>query len=121
LGVCFLSHLTRTKQFLLVPPAVSRIEYRNAGKEQRAGRIPPFDCVDEYGNHLTIPTNQIERDLVEGALHPQQGREMRLVVDAPGNIQKVLESLARDVTRRIAKPTQERGIGAVYSAIRIYG
>ena len=41
--------------------------------------------------------HEVERHLVEEALHAQKGCEMRLVEDAAGDIEKIEQSLADDV------------------------
>src|SRR3982074_862711 len=63
-----------------------------------------LDCVGYHSKPFAAYGHEVEGELVEEALHPQQRRDVRFVVDAAGHIEKLVDALAGEVTVRITSP-----------------
>ena len=94
----------RVDEFAFIAPPFGRLEKRHSRKDQRAGRIALLDGIGEDRKQPSIGSDQVERYLVEEPLHPQQGREVRLVEDTAGNIQEITQALADELICGKAEP-----------------
>jgi hypothetical protein len=69
------------KKLLLVAPAVGGPDESQANGEELAVRIPPLGSVGDRLQRLSVGLQYVDREFLEGALHPQQRCDMRFVVD----------------------------------------
>ena len=92
LGAGRLGRAPRLQELALVAPAVRGVEDGDADEARLAAGVSPLDGVDEDGQRRAVRPDEVERHLVEEALHAQQRREVGLVVDLARDVQQVLEA-----------------------------
>jgi hypothetical protein len=97
------------QQLALVLLAVPGVEHRRAGGQRAPARVRPQHRVDQNRQPPAIRADDLQRDLTDRSLHPQQRREMGLVVDPAPRGEQVLEApAAHDVLRTMSRPGQKR-------------
>jgi hypothetical protein len=111
--------LAGAQQLALVAAPVGRVEDRRAHEPRRAVVVGREHGVHEHRQAPPVGAHDVERDLADRALHPQQRRVVGLVVDPPAGGQQVLEApLADELLARVAGPGEE---GPVDPADRAVG
>ena len=97
--VQFLELVARVEQIALVAAPVGRVEHRQADELRLPRGVLAFGGVDQHRHALAVLPDDVERDLVEEALHPQQRREVGLVEDAARDVEQIVQPLAAQLLR----------------------
>ena len=111
--------VARLKQLPLVPTAVGCIEHRHADEPHVSGVVASLDSVDQDGEGGAVRAHKVERNLIEEALHSQQRGEVRLVIDLPRDVQKVLEPLPVKLRALMPQPCEQGLVDLGNPAFRI--
>lgn len=124
LGPRVLGLLPAAQEFLLVGAPVGGVEDGRAD-EQRIALAPVLDGGgDQHREPGALGRPHLQGDSAQLALHAQQGREVRLVVELAAHGEQVDEAPpADDVLAVQAQPVQQRGVdlgdGAVHQGRQI--
>ena len=94
----------------LIAPPVGRLDDHHRREQQSAVDIAAFGGVGDHRQPLAGGGLEVERELVEKPLHPQQGRDVGFVIDAAGHVQELMEAPADELVRRDTRPGRERGV-----------
>ena len=70
-----------------------------AVNRRRTVNIPTFGSVGDHRQSLAGGRLKVERELVEKALHPQQRRDVGLVVDAARHVEELMKAPANELVR----------------------
>ena len=76
-----------------------------ASKALQGASHAPIITLVEASSFFTLCRHEIQRHLVEEALHAQQRRKMRLIEDRPGYVQQVTQALAQERFARKPRPS----------------
>ncbi len=112
--------VARDDQLALVAPPVGGVEDRRADQARLALVVVLEHGVDERRHARAVGADDVHRDLAHGALHAQQRRVVRLVVEPPADAQEVLEApQADELLAAVAGPLQERPVDADDQAVGV--
>ena len=62
------------------------------------------------GKPLAGGGHEVERELAEKALHPQQGCDVGFIVDTAGHVEELMEALVGELIVRISCPAAQGGV-----------
>ena len=113
-----LQFVARFQKLALVSPPVRRVENRQPDELGLSLGIRSFRRVDEHRKGLSVLLDEIERNFVEEALHPQQRREVGLVEDAARDVEEVVQPLADQFVGRVAGPAAKGLVGLDDAPVR---
>ena len=91
--------LGRADELALVLATLGRVEDGHVDRGGRAVGVPLHRRVDERGQAGAVVADDVERDLLHGALQREQRRVVRLVVDAAAAREQVGEAAAHERRR----------------------
>lgn len=69
--------------------------------------ISPLGRVRDHLQRLGVGLDRVDGELLERSLHPQQRRDVRFVVDAPGHGEKVAQPLPEHLICGVAGPAEK--------------
>ena len=105
----------------LVAASVRGPHDREPGEQERVGVGTPLAGVCDRRQPRSAFGQEIERELVEEALHPQQRRDMGLQEYAPRHVEQVAEPHPGKVIGLVAHPVRKGPIGTIDAAVRTNG
>ena len=105
------------EQGLLVDPPIDRPEQGETGEQVAPVRRALFGGVGDRGHLFAGGGEQVERDLVDVALHPQKRREVGFEGDAAAEAEDVVEAHADERVGRPLEPFRDRPVGLDDAAV----
>lgn len=93
-----------SNKLALIASPVHRLDHRQAGRQQGAVVGALFDRVGDDRHAVASCGKEVECELVEEPLHPQQRGNMGFEVDAAGHVAKLVHTLAGEVVTGVSRP-----------------
>ena len=91
-------------QFTLITATLGGLKLGETREHERTRRISTFGGVGENLDRSAVRLNEVQRDLVEVALHPKKGREVGFVEHLPGDVQQLPQALPLELGGLVANP-----------------
>src|SRR3984957_19741344 len=101
----------------LIASPVHRLDHHQAGRQQGAVVRALFDRIGDDRHAVTSCGKEVEGELVEEPLHPQQRGNMGFEVDAAGHVEELVHTLTGEVVAGVSRPGAQRLVYPGYAAV----
>jgi hypothetical protein len=93
-----------------VTPSIGGLDEHQRREHDVSKRIAPFGGIRDHRQPFTGSGLEVDRELVEETLHPQQRRDVGLIIDAACHIQELMETAADKLVGAETRPDDEGGV-----------